>query len=650
MFPAEDTPETIGSYRIVRRLASAGPAEVYLARSEGPLGFARECALKLLPDTSEGDASFAEELAREAAICGKLNHPAVVRVFDFFAFRGKLVLALEHIDGTTLAELMTHLAEKRQRLGDAAAYHVGARIAGAVADAHAARDERGLPTPIIHRNLTPENVLVSVDGEVRLTGFGLGKIVGRTPDTAVGKIKGTPGFMAPEQTRGEPVTPKADVYGLGLLVWSLLAGRRPPTDGTWPRRITGLRTDLPREVSAVVDAALDHFPGTRRISAREMEQWLSKAAPPAKGQAELKERVAELRGARAVKTSDPPPPARARAPQIQPPANPFQGVRFGAPAAPAVPRPAAARRAPAPATATAATATGTPLSRAVQNLPPPPPPDAPAAVAPVAAPRFGPAPTEPAPTPVEALPVAHSPPPPEPEPAPASARGQVLPLPSLLPLGAASLAAMLPRSSLPTMRAPPPLESLGAAPSPGAAVEAPTTPGDGPVPPSLLPLDGARKPLSAMGTIVVSAVTATVVVAAGLYLYVHRGSASPPALAVPAPATAIAAPAPPPAATVAPAASSAASDASAAPAPSADPADLPYGYGYLTVVSPASANVYLSGKIAGPVNQALKVRCGRWFVRLAAPPESRYPDWVSRGETVVVACQELTRLELSRRP
>jgi serine/threonine-protein kinase len=153
-----------------------------------------------------------------------------------------------------------------------------------------------------------------------------------------------------------------------------------------------------------------------------------------------------------------------------------------------------------------------------------------------------------------------------------------------------------------------------------------------------------------MGTIVVSAVTATVVVAAGLYLYVHRGSASPPALAVPAPATAIAAPAPPPAATVAPAASSAASDASAAPAPSADPADLPYGYGYLTVVSPASANVYLSGKIAGPVNQALKVRCGRWFVRLAAPPESRYPDWVSRGETVVVACQELTRLELSRRP
>src|SRR6202012_4214803 len=167
--------------------------------------------------------------------------------------------------------------------------------AGAIAEAHAAKDEEGKATPIIHRNLTPENVLIAVDGEVRLSGFGVGKIVGRTPDPAIGRIKGTPGYMAPEQARGEPVTTKADVYGIGLLLWSLLAGKRPPTDGTWPRRISNLRGDLPKEVAAVLDAALDHFPGTRKISARELEQWLSKAGPSGKGRNELRDAVLALK-------------------------------------------------------------------------------------------------------------------------------------------------------------------------------------------------------------------------------------------------------------------------------------------------------------------------------------------------------------------
>ncbi len=398
MFPAEPIPDTIGSYKIVRRLAGAGGAEVYLARSQGPMGFARECELKLMPDTSDGDGSYAEQLAREAAICGRLNNPAVVRVFDFFEHHGKLVLAVEHVEGTTLGELLLHLDEKRQKLGDAAAFYIGARLAGALADAHAAKDEQGNATPIIHRNLSPETVLISVDGDVRLTGFGVGKILGRTPDTAIGRIKGTPGYMAPEQARGEPVTTKADVYGLGLLLWSLLSGRRPPTDGTWPRRVSGLRTDLPREVAAVVDAALDHFPGTRKITAREIEQWLTKATPPAKGKAELRERVAALR---AEKEPEAPPPPSSRRRITATSTTPYQGVRFGPPVAPKpppVPRgpttarlpPVEARRAADPAARQEAAefpvpasvadpplrSTSTGLGKVVLNLPPPPaPPD-----------------------------------------------------------------------------------------------------------------------------------------------------------------------------------------------------------------------------------------------------------------------------------
>ena len=683
MFPAEDIPETIGSYRILRRLAPAGPAEVYLARNEGPLGFARECELKLLPDTSDGSAGFAEELAREAAICARMNHPAVVRVFDFFEHQGKLVLAMEHVEGTTLGELIQWLAERRQKLGDAAVFHVGARIAGAIADAHAATDEQGRPTPIVHRNLTPDHVLIALDGEVRLTGFGVGKIVGRTPDTAIGKIKGTPGFMAPEQARGEPVTTKADVYGLGLLLWSLLAGRRPPTDGTWPRRVSGLRSDLPREVAAVVDAALDHFPGTRKISAREIEQWLTKAAAPTKGKAELKERVAALRGEAGRESEAPPPPSR-KAPSSS--GNPFQGVRFGPqPEGGVAPR--AARRAPEPRLAEPQrTPTGAALARVVLALPPPPPPDnpappietppappagtpPPAEATPMPAPRFGspprptsrpdhtPAPPRPTsrpdhppvtPAPAEAAAIPPAPPAteaerePTPDPAPpALPAGTALPQSSLAPPAPKRLSAEVPRPSILGMQPPPSLDSA-VGPALEVRAQAPAE--------RIAPAPrAARKPGSLLITVAVSAATASVV-AIGLYLLLPRGGAAPqPSPAASASIATIQASSMPPAPVASAAASAAAPevDAGGPATPSANPADLPYGFGYLTVTSPATANVYLSGKIAGAVNQPLRVRCGRWFVRLAAPPESRYPEWVSAGETVVVACQQATRVDLS---
>jgi hypothetical protein len=160
---------------------------------------------------------------------------------------------------------------------------------------------------------------------------------------------------------------------------------------------------------------------------------------------------------------------------------------------------------------------------------------------------------------------------------------------------------------------------------------------------SLFTIGPGRRSLSTMGAVVVSAVTATVVVSVALYFFAHRAPAPSPAAS--SSATAVPPPVPLPTATAFAAPSAPASAAGSA-------TDLPYGYGYLTVRSPANANVYVSGKLAGPVNQPLKVRCGRWFVRLAAPQEAgHYPEWVSRGETVVVPCQESTKVEIGpRRP
>jgi serine/threonine-protein kinase len=711
MFPAEPIPDTIGAYKIIRRIESlyaTGPAEVYLARNVGPLGFERECELKVMPDTSDGNREFAEELAREAAICARLNHPAVVKVYDFFEHDGKLVLVLERVEGITLAELMAYLPDARQKLAEVGIFYIGARIAGAIAEAHAATDEKGNPTPIIHRNLSPESVLIGTDGEVRLSGFGLGKILGRTPDTAIGRIKGTPGFMAPEQARGEPVTTKADVYGLGLLLWSLLAWRRPPTDGTWPRRISNIRNDLPKEVSALVDSALDHFPGTRKITARELEQWLSRAASPAKGKAELRDKFALLRkdqSSHEPEPESPPPPSSRRRITT---GSPYQGVRFGAPASGAATKPGA----PPAATKAAGEARKEPSrtptlighdggsganpaggTRVLLNLPPPPPldeagPPSPArekATPPPAQVRFG-RPPEPTPAPISNKPATEGPTlpsrgivPPEavpvsdgapaaPPPLAAPPPPMVTPAPPIaIPAPVVATPAPAVATPAPPVASPAPPPAITPSPAPVTAAPSPAyapppvaafalpppEPRRGPLPSLLVAKDG-RRSLSAMGTVVVSAITATVVVAMALYFFVFRDKTSSTSEGpgkTAGTSSAQAAPQPPLAVTAPPTATASAAPA-ASSAPSANPADLPFGFGYLTVVSPANANVYVSGKMAGPVNQPLKVRCGRWFVRLAVPTESgKYPEWVSAGETVVVACQESTRIELGpKRP
>src|SRR5262245_58303775 len=237
MFPTEPVPEQIGAYKVVRRLSGSGSADMYLGRMDGPMGFQRVCALKLVPNALEGDVRLAEELAREASICARLNHPAIVRMFDFFEHERRLVLVLEHVDGVDLDRLVQHLARRRQRLTDDAIWYIGHQLCSALAHAHGATDEEGNATPVIHRNTRPENVLIAWDGQVRLAGFGLGKVLGRSPDTVVGVIKGTPGYMAPEQARGERVTTRVDVYLIGLLLWSLLSERRPPIDGTRPESI-----------------------------------------------------------------------------------------------------------------------------------------------------------------------------------------------------------------------------------------------------------------------------------------------------------------------------------------------------------------------------------------------------------------------------
>lgn len=684
MFPTEPVPEKLGAYKVIRRLAGAGSADLYLGRMEGPMGFQRVCALKLVPNSIEGDARFAEELAREAAICASLNHPAIVRMFDFFEHEKRLVLVLEHVEGADLERLLQHLARRKQKLSDDAIWYIAHELAGALAHAHGARDESGAPTPVVHRNLVPESVLISWDGEVRLSGFGLGKILGRSPDTVVGgSVKGTPGFMAPEQHRGERVTPRADVYGLGALVWSLLAGRRPPATGR-PESIGTLRKDIPREIAAAIDATLEPSADNRKITCAELEQWLEKITKVEHGRTELREKVLLLRSTRAEPTGESrsarssaaqprrrvslravkasqrppnsgplsvPPPASSRAPsaRVDEREEPPESRRGGESAPPPSARPSSRTARPPSASvgppATSGSRTQSPGPRAFEQSTHPAPADEAAPARPALPHRGRPAQR----TMIGGLdgqkaelgaPAA----PPAPTPGPA----RFIAPPPAPPIAALLDEALAPEpAALPPLAAPPAADSGGGwrdVSNDAAPLALIASPVERPRPPTLsLALDPRpTRPLAPIQSLLVIVATAGVVVGSGIWIVERRVSPTADAASARPAASAAPSSAPSAEATAARAAVTAAPTAtpSPVPTPAAAPDVAPPGYAYLTVTTTTSASVFLNGNFAGEANQPIKVVCGRFFLRLGQVSDAkRFPEWVGQGSTVLIPCQ-----------
>jgi serine/threonine protein kinase len=209
----ELTPKEVGGFRILRRLASGAASDVLLARAEGPHGFQRVVALKILLAKTKADPDFERHFAAEASAYARLSHPAVVKLYDFFAADGQLVMVLEFVDGLPLHKLRAMLAIAGERIDDKAALFLGLRIFSALAAAHGARDPAtGEFAPIAHSDVNPSNILVPWDGHVKLGDFGIARAAGLQSDPRSGFIKGTYGYVAPEQVTGDGATLSADVY------------------------------------------------------------------------------------------------------------------------------------------------------------------------------------------------------------------------------------------------------------------------------------------------------------------------------------------------------------------------------------------------------------------------------------------------------
>ncbi len=214
--------DTLGPYQIERRLAAGGMAEVLVAQRLGPHGFQKRVALKRILPQHARDPEFVGMFIDEARLAARLEHPGIVQVFDFGEHDGSLFMAMELVDGTTVGRLLRSVASRRETLALGPALHIAYEAASALAYAHGLRDETGEPLSIVHRDVSPANLLLDRSGRVRLTDFGIARCrttVSRTDD---GHIRGKLGYMSPEQVVGDAVDAKSDVFTLGVVLAELL--------------------------------------------------------------------------------------------------------------------------------------------------------------------------------------------------------------------------------------------------------------------------------------------------------------------------------------------------------------------------------------------------------------------------------------------
>jgi serine/threonine protein kinase len=254
-------------YRLAGLIKRGGTAEVHDAYLMGEHGFERRVALKkLLPDTS-GDEGFSRSFIDEARLASQLHHAGIVSILDFGVMDDQPFMVLERVDGEDLESLLA-----RSAIPLAAAIHVATEIAHALAHAHRAKDASGRPLGIVHRDVSPENVLLSWEGDVKLTDFGIAFARRRIEATKIGVTKGKLAYMAPEQMRGDAVDARADLFALGCLLHELVAGKPPDRE-----RAIEIDRRVPPDLATIIERATRFEPQSRYSSAAEMAAACGKA-------------------------------------------------------------------------------------------------------------------------------------------------------------------------------------------------------------------------------------------------------------------------------------------------------------------------------------------------------------------------------------
>ncbi|MEQ9497516.1 MAG: serine/threonine-protein kinase [Deltaproteobacteria bacterium] len=216
--------DRFGPYTIVERLASGGMAEIYKVRHDQRPDVT--LALKCIRSDCDDDIEFRRMLMDEAKIASHLDHPNINRVVEVVQHGDTLGLILELVDGLDLGRMKRHLKDKEMQLPLEVVIHVIREVLEGLDAAHSARDENGEFLHVVHRDVSPGNVMVDVSGHVRLVDFGIARAQNRLAKTEAGNVKGKFRYMAPEQIRGDGVGVRSDIYSTAVLLWELLSGVR----------------------------------------------------------------------------------------------------------------------------------------------------------------------------------------------------------------------------------------------------------------------------------------------------------------------------------------------------------------------------------------------------------------------------------------
>ena len=281
---------TFGKYRILERVAVGGTAEIYKARLDGIGGFHRTFAIKRILPHLSARPEFVDMLVEEAKIAGLLSHANIVQIMDLGQVTGSYYIAMEYVDGPDLGRVMQRCREKGINLPVPHAVFIGIEMLKGLEYAHQRQVVRGgrlEPLQVVHRDISPANVLVSQQGEVKLTDFGIAKASVKALETVAGVIKGRFNYMSPEQAAGERVDLRTDLFATGVVLYEMLTGRHPFTQPNEAATLDAIReghytpisqvnTDVPYALEQAIDRALSPDRDRRWGSATEMKDALDR--------------------------------------------------------------------------------------------------------------------------------------------------------------------------------------------------------------------------------------------------------------------------------------------------------------------------------------------------------------------------------------
>jgi serine/threonine protein kinase len=290
---AEAFTGTTGHYAIYDQIASGGMATVHLGRVMGPVSFARTVAIKRLHPHLAREPEVVAMFLDEARMAARVRHPNVVQTLDIVTTHGSPFLVMEYVQGESLAGLLATLRANGQRISASIASSIVVGMLQGLHAAHEATGDRGEPLGLVHRDVSPQNVIVGLDGVARLLDFGVAKAAGRLQTTREGQIKGKLAYMAPEILRGGKVTRAADVYSAAVVFWETLTGERlfaSDNEGNVIERVLFAEivppsvrvTDVPEALDPIVLRALARDPAQRYATAREMVRAIETAVSVAR--------------------------------------------------------------------------------------------------------------------------------------------------------------------------------------------------------------------------------------------------------------------------------------------------------------------------------------------------------------------------------